>query len=99
MQRVVVAGATGTIGRGLTAWLRQHGRHVIGLSRTAAGPDDLQLDLSTPPSSWIRVPAADVTYICAGSGVLDACERDPAATRRVNVDAVAALARRSAAAG
>jgi dTDP-4-dehydrorhamnose reductase len=99
MQRVVVAGATGTIGRALTARLRDEGRQVIGISRTAAARDDVRLDLTAASSSWPAWPAADVTYICVGSGGLEACERDPAGTHRVHVDAVAELAHRATAAG
>jgi dTDP-4-dehydrorhamnose reductase len=99
MQRVVVAGATGSIGRALTTRLRDEGRHVIGVSRTADGRDDIRLDLTTAVSSWPAWPAAEVTYICIGAVGLEACERDPEGTRRVNVDAVGAVARRAAAAG
>lgn len=96
---VVVAGATGSIGSALAAGLRGEGRHVLGVSRTADGRDDIRFDLTTASSSWPAWPAADVTYICIGSGGLEACERDPGGTRRVHVDAVAAVARRAAAAG
>jgi dTDP-4-dehydrorhamnose reductase len=99
MHRVVVAGATGSIGGALAVRLRNEGRQVIGVSRTASARDDLRLDLTTPPSSWPAWPGADVTYICIGSGGLDACERDPAGTRRVHVDAAGALARHATAAG
>jgi len=99
MQRVVVAGATGSIGRALTARLREEGRQVIGVSRTADGRDDIRLDLTAPSSSWPAWPAGDVTYICIGAGGLEACERDPEGTSRVHVDAVAAVARHAAAAG
>ena len=98
-KRAIVAGATGAIGRALTARLRDEGRHVIGISRTADGRDDVRLDLTVPSSSWPAWPAADVTYICIGAGGLEACERDPAGTRRVHVEAVAAVARHAAAAG
>ena len=85
MRRAVVAGSTGTIGRALTGRLRDEGRQVTAVSRTAA---------VEPP--W---PAADVTFLCIGAGGLDACERDPVGTRRVNVDAVVAVARVAAAVG
>ena len=93
MKRAIVAGSTGTIGRALAARLRTEGREVIGVSRTAAARDDIRLDLTSASSSWPAWPTADVTYICVGCGGLEACERDPAGTRRVHVDAVAALAR------
>jgi len=99
MQRVVVAGATGSIGRALTARLRGEGRHAIGVSRTATARDDVRIDLTSVSSAWPPWPAADVTYICMGSGGLDACERDPAGRRRGNVDAVSAVARYATAAG
>jgi dTDP-4-dehydrorhamnose reductase len=99
MQRVVVAGATGSIGGALTARLRDDGREVIGVSRTAPGRDDLRLDVTAASSTWPAWPRADVTYICVGCGGLETCERDPAGTRRVHVDAVAELARHATAAG
>ena len=72
---------------------------MVGVSRTAAARDDVRLDLTAPSASWPAWPAADVTYICIGAGGLEACERDPAGTRRVNVDAVAAVARQATASG
>jgi dTDP-4-dehydrorhamnose reductase len=99
MKHAVVAGVTGQVGRALAARLRIEGRQVIGVSRTAAGPLDVQLDLATEPSTWPAWPAADVTFICIGAGGLETCARDPAGTRRVNVDAVAAVARHATAAG
>lgn len=92
---IVVAGATGSIGRALTARLRQEGRDVIGVSRTA----DIQLDLTAPAASWPAWPAADVTYVCVGAGGLEACERDPAGSRRVHVDAVTTVARHATESG
>jgi dTDP-4-dehydrorhamnose reductase len=96
---VIVAGGSGTIGRALIARLREEGRRVTGISRTATAPDDIRFDLTAAASSWPAWPGADVTYICIGRGGLEDCERDPGATRRVNVDAVGVLARRAAAAG
>jgi dTDP-4-dehydrorhamnose reductase len=99
MRSVVVAGVTGTIGRGLSAQLRRQGRMVIGASRTAAGRNDLRLDVTAPASTWPRWPSVDVTYVCIGAGGLETCERDPALTGRVHVDAVAELASRATATG
>jgi dTDP-4-dehydrorhamnose reductase len=99
MRRVVVVGATGSIGRPLAERLIAEGRSVIGACRNPGNSAHLHLDLSAPSATWPRWPQADVTYICAGSAGLDACERDPVRTRQVNVDAVVTLARRAAAAG
>jgi dTDP-4-dehydrorhamnose reductase len=92
----IVVGASGVIGRSLSARLVAEGRDVLSASRNPRADDHLRLDLSAPSTTWPRWPRADVTYICAGTGNLDDCERDPSATRRVNVDGVIALAQRAA---
>ena len=94
-----MAGATGLIGRALAARLRSCGREVIGTCRAPIASEDLQLDLAGPRSAWPAWPAADVTYICTGAGGLDACERDPDATRRVHVEGLSHLAEHAAASG
>lgn len=51
----------------------------------------LYLDLGDSPATWPDLPAAEVVYMCAAITRLDACENDPAATRRVNVEHMQAL--------
>jgi dTDP-4-dehydrorhamnose reductase len=83
MARTLVVGADGLIG----AALAQRGDDVVGLTRR-------DLDLSAPPASWPELPAVDVAFLCAAESRLEACERDPEGTRRVNVTATVELARR-----
>lgn len=92
----LVVGADGTVGRALVVALRAAGRPCAGTSRRP-GADRL-LDLADPPSRWDGPPVS-VVYLCAAVARLDACERDPGGTARVNVDGVAAVARTLAARG
>ena len=98
MATALVVGATGLIGRALTARLRAAGWRAIAASRSSAGADSLTWDLAHPVS-WPDSAAIDVTYLCAGPSSLAACEADPDGTRRVNVDGVSIVARLAAEAG
>ena len=91
---VLITGATGFIGRRLVLGLASDWR-VIPASRTAEHSHALALEL-TDPGSMARAfsaigPAAVVN--AAGMADPDACEREPELARRVNVDAVRALAK------
>ena len=99
MRTALVVGATGLIGRGLTARLRAAGCGVIGASRSMGAEGDLVWDLARPPVAWPRNVNVDVTYVCAGPSGLAECEADPDGTRRINVDGVVAVARLAAQAG
>jgi dTDP-4-dehydrorhamnose reductase len=98
-RRAVVVGASGAIGGRLAGRLVAEGWAVVRACRTPRSAADLRLDLSAAAVTWPFWPRADVTYICAGAGGLEECERDPAATRRVNVEGVGAIARHAAGTG
>ncbi len=86
--RALIVGADGTIGSALMARLQ-----AVGTSRREGTPY-LKLDLATNPKSWPALPPCDVAYLCAATTKLDACENDPAATARINVERTVELARR-----
>jgi dTDP-4-dehydrorhamnose reductase len=98
---ILVVGGDGFVGRVLTAHFRARGDRVIEttrrVGRTAA--DVLTLDLAADPGAWPALPPLRGAVLCAAIARLQDCERDPAASRRVNVDAPAALAQRLAVAG
>lgn len=97
-RRVLVVGACGTIGRALTARLRQLDWAVLTTSRRP-GVADMQLDLSAAPDDWPDLPDVDVAVIVAAVAVMSECRNNPAASARVNVEGTCALARRLAAKG
>lgn len=92
----LVVGADGTVGRALLAALRSAGRPCAGTSRRPGA--DRRLDLADPPSRWDGPPVS-VAYLCAAVARLDACEREPGGTARVNVDGVTVVAKMLAARG
>ncbi|MFO0800093.1 MAG: sugar nucleotide-binding protein [Gemmataceae bacterium] len=87
----LVVGADGGIGRPLLARLRAVGRPAVGTTRRA-DCDGLHLDLASHPDSWQLPDRVAVAYLCAAVTSIDACRRDPAGTRVVNVDRTLALA-------
>ena len=86
--RVLVTGACGLLGAHLAAVFR--GRYaVIGMDRHPWGGDEplelLQGDLTDGP--WLRNAveriSPSIVVHCAAMANVDACERDPAAARRL----------------
>ena len=96
--RIAVTGSTGQLGRAVTAAARAAGHEVVGLSRREPEPCDLT-DRAAVERCFDERPPALVVH-AAGATDVDGCERDPAAARRLNVDAtrhvVAAAARHGA---
>lgn len=86
----LVVGADGGIGRPLLAALRAAGRPAVGTSRRGSDTA-LSLDLARSDSWQLPVGVA-VAYLCAAVTSIETCRRDPAGTRRINVDATLALA-------
>lgn len=102
--RVLLTGAAGFLGRAAARRLsRDH--EVVAVTRRGeplpgcAGAD--RWDLADPGSAQALVERAapDAVLHLAAVSKLEPCEADPAGTRRVNVDAAAALARAAAARG
>lgn len=90
---LLLTGATGFIGRRLALAFQGPWR-VFRASRTAAGEGALDLDLSEPDSIRRAFDAAAPAAVihAGGESDPDACEKDPERARRLNVDAVKALA-------
>lgn len=113
MRRALIFGSTGHIGRALAGRLAVAGVEIVGSARPGAAdaPDPCPDSCSVPPSALpldlsdeeaVRrapLPPADVAFFCAGVTSLKACAADPAASRRVNVQAPILLRRRLATQG
>ena len=99
--QVLVIGADGQIGRALVAGLAARGHAALGTTRRRerAGPERLHLDLEDGLQDWRPPEPVAAAVLAAAITKLDACERDPSATARVNVEANLALADRLAALG
>ena len=92
--RVLVVGGDGQIGRALVAGLPGHGLAAIGSTRQPeqAGPNRVFLDLEGNLDGWICPEPIQAAVLAAAVTKIDACERDPEATARVNVGANLTLA-------
>ncbi|MBP2181539.1 SDR family oxidoreductase [Amycolatopsis magusensis] len=64
--KVVVIGATGTIGSAVAAALLARGHHVVPVSRTG----DPGVDIAQPDRLFATVPDIDAVVCCAASGAL-----------------------------
>src|SRR4029453_13951828 len=98
---VLVTGASGRLGGRLAALLSPRFRVVSGVHRTP-GPSGLppQPPDGTDPrsiESALDATQARAVVHCAALADVDACERDPDAAQRANVEACALLARACAA--
>lgn len=100
----LVTGASGFIGRALTARLRETGRRVIAAGREASAlpTADRTLRLAFPDPEAVRQALAretvEIVFHCAAYGVNPA-DRDPATMRAANVAAVGAWIEAAAALG
>ncbi|HKO08903.1 MAG TPA: sugar nucleotide-binding protein [Alphaproteobacteria bacterium] len=94
----LIVGGDSLIGRSLGSTLSRAGRPFQATSRRAqAGA--LPLDLAAPAFAAFDGLAFGCAYICAAVTDLRACERDPEATARVNVEGTLAVMRMLAARG
>jgi dTDP-4-dehydrorhamnose reductase len=91
---VLVIGADGQIGQELAAGLPRHGLLALGTTRhrDRIGPGRVFLDLESDVGTWPCPDNIAAAVLAAAVTGLDACERDPEATARVNVAANLALA-------
>ena len=95
---VLVVGAEGLLGGAVAACLAERGVEVLGTTRRpTAGL--LPLDLAAAPSTWLLPERLQAAVLCAAVTSMAACRSQPAAARRVNVDATVELAGRLVAAG
>ncbi len=94
---VLVTGAGGRLGGRLAVLLGSRFRTVAGVHRAASPPGvpTHRLDLTDPGSleAALEATGARAVVHCAALADADACERDPEAAHRVNVEACVALAR------
>lgn len=90
--KVLVAGASGLVGRHLIRHLAAARVDVFGASRSKKG--DLPLDLARPEILVDRLPPG-VTHavVCCGLTAIDECARDPVGSSNVNVAQTLALIR------
>ncbi len=95
---VLIVGGDSLIGRYLGGTLSRAGRPFRSTSRRAEA-EALPLDLAAPDFAAFDGLAFGCAYICAAVTDLRACERDPAAAARVNVEGTLAVMRMLAARG
>jgi len=90
--RWLLLGATGLVGTHLRAALR--GRDVVMTSHRAQLPGSVPLDLTdhAAVTRVIQEARPDVIVVAAANAFVEQCEREPIATRVINVDAVRYLA-------
>jgi len=90
--RWLLLGATGLVGTHLRAALR--GRDVVTTSHRAQLPGALAVDLTDRAATTrlIREVRSDVIVVAAANAFVEECERDPVATRVINVDALRHIA-------
>ena len=91
--RVLLLGANGLVGTHLRAALA--GRDHVATSHRVRVPGTAALDL-TDGSAVARVlgdAKPDVIIVAAADAYVEGCEKDPAGTRAINVDAVERIAR------
>jgi dTDP-4-dehydrorhamnose reductase len=99
--RTLIIGGDSRIGGALLQQYRSEKRPVIATSRRNDSPAAglLQLDLTENLRDWELPAQIDAAILAASITRIEACERDPEGTARINVDAVSELARRLAEAG
>lgn len=92
----LIVGADSQIGNALRTSLLARGRRAVGTTRRPHSPESglLFLDLNEDVSHWSIPENLSTAYLCAAVTAQDDCRRDPAGSRRINVDHTVALARR-----
>lgn len=88
----LIVGGDGTLGTALqTAGTRPE---AVGVTSRRERPRSYRVDLADSPDTWQLPDAVAGAVLCAAVTSIDACQRDPAGTRAVNVTATVELARR-----
>jgi dTDP-4-dehydrorhamnose reductase len=95
MSATLIIGGDGKVGAALAEHIARTGQPVVTTSRRPAKePGALFLDLAGDVEAW-PIPAGVTTAVlCAAVPLIDACEKDPAGTARVNVTGTLTLIRR-----
>jgi dTDP-4-dehydrorhamnose reductase len=93
--RVLVVGGDSLVGSALQARCRAAGVAFDATSRRPEG-DGLRLDLSDPDFAPVMRTGYQSAVICAAITSLQACQKEPQASRRINVDNTLDLMRRLA---
>ena len=91
-RRWLLLGAGGLVGGHLRLALA--GRDVVETSHRAQLPGTVTVDLTDPAATTrlIREARPDVIVVAAANAFVEECEREPIATRAINVDAVQRVA-------
>lgn len=97
---VLVVGTDGVIGSRLSRVLAHAGRSVIETTRRLTEPAAcrIHLDLASTDSFDV-LPRCRAAVLCAAVTSMESCQRDPAATRQINVTNTVRLARQLMATG
>ena len=90
---ILIVGGDGLIGGALAPHLEAAAHDVVVTSRGRRVNGRIKLDLDAEPGSWDQIPEVDAAVICAAMTSLVGCMKDPAASRRVNVEGTLALTR------
>jgi dTDP-4-dehydrorhamnose reductase len=93
---VLIVGADGMIGSALAQALPKAGWSLLETTRRpeSAGGRRLFFDLSEPAAPVPLPDPPSLAFLCAGVTSVEACERDPKATEKINVTHTLMLARR-----
>ncbi len=94
--RALVVGGDSLVGSELKVHCRKLGLTVDATSRRAATPGAVFLDLGDPDFTALQRGRYDVAFVCAAVTSMQACQSDPARSRRINVDNTLDLMRRLA---
>ena len=94
--RALVVGGDSLVGSELQVHCRKLGVAVDATSRRAQAPGSVFLDLGDPDLTPLQRDRYDVAFVCAAVTSMQACQGDPAGSRRVNVDNTLDLMRRLA---
>src|ERR671931_937148 len=90
--RWLLIGASGLVGRHLARAL--DGRDVVATAHTTPIPGAVSLDLrdAAAIARVVRDACADVIVVAAADAFVEHCEKEPAKTRAINVDAARRIA-------
>lgn len=93
---VLVLGADGNVGAAISRRYRAWGHPHLATTRRPAPSGDgrISFDLAKDLAGWRPPAGVKAAFICLGATKVDQCRRDPAASRRLNVEATFNLAQR-----